>query len=254
MITGEELKDYAKIRGLNLGQAEKDYFQNIILFILYQAYGSELVFKGGTALNKCYGLERFSEDLDFTCSSTIDVSRIEEGLKRFRLDFEMKKDEYENGVKISLLIKGPLYTGIRLSLCKFIIDLSFRENVVLKPAIKTIGRFLEEVPAFDVLVMHEEEILAEKIRAIVSRTKARDVYDLWFLLKKGIKFDSELVKKKLDYYKQDWTVKEFKKKLNMKENIWITELKPLIHNVPDFKEARKYIMEEILKAQAKEQA
>ena len=39
MIGKEELREYARLRGLNLGQAEKDYFQNIILFILYQLYG-----------------------------------------------------------------------------------------------------------------------------------------------------------------------------------------------------------------------
>lgn len=48
-----------------MGQAEKDYFQEIILFILYREFGRELVFKGGTALTKCYGFDRFSEDLDF---------------------------------------------------------------------------------------------------------------------------------------------------------------------------------------------
>ena len=33
MIDKEELRGYARLRGLNLGQAEKDYFQNIILFL-----------------------------------------------------------------------------------------------------------------------------------------------------------------------------------------------------------------------------
>ncbi len=50
MIDREELKEYAKRRGLNLGQAEKDYFQNILLFILYQHYGKSLIFKGGIDL------------------------------------------------------------------------------------------------------------------------------------------------------------------------------------------------------------
>lgn len=31
MITKEELESYARIRNFNLGQAEKDYFQNILL-------------------------------------------------------------------------------------------------------------------------------------------------------------------------------------------------------------------------------
>ncbi len=66
MISRKELQEYAQIKKLNLGQAEKEYFQNIVLFILYEQFGKELVFKGGTALSKAYGLERFSEDLDFT--------------------------------------------------------------------------------------------------------------------------------------------------------------------------------------------
>lgn len=61
-------------------------------------------------------------------------------------------------------------------MCKIELDLSFRENVILEPRIETIGRFLKEIPAFDVVVMREEEILAEKVRAIMTRTRARDVY------------------------------------------------------------------------------
>ena len=146
MITKEELREYAKRLSLNLGQAEKDYFQNIILFILYQNYGKGIVFKGGTALKKCFGLNRFSEDLDFTCLNKPDIKKIEDGLKRFKIEFEIESESYEDGLKIILRIKGPLYVGIRQSLCKFIIDFSFREDVILKPEIKTIGRFLEDLP------------------------------------------------------------------------------------------------------------
>ncbi len=41
-----QLQAYANQRGLNLGQAEKDYYQNLLLFALYQHVGKELVFKG----------------------------------------------------------------------------------------------------------------------------------------------------------------------------------------------------------------
>lgn len=249
MITKEELKEYAKLRTLkNLGQAEKDYFQNILLFIIYQNYGNELVFKGGTALNKCYGLDRFSEDLDFTGKNRIGLKKLEDGMKRFKLEFENETKEYSNGLKITLRIKGPLYTGMRHSLCKFIIDLSFRENVMLKPEIRTIGRFLEEVPSFDVFVMPEKEILAEKARAIVSRNKARDVYDFWFLLKKGVELDTALVNEKFQYYKQEWDEKQFVKKLGEKKRVWITELQPLVPSVPDFKEVKNYITGKVSKA------
>ncbi|MCJ7816352.1 MAG: nucleotidyl transferase AbiEii/AbiGii toxin family protein [Candidatus Aenigmarchaeota archaeon] len=245
MISKKELQEYAKTVGLNLGQAEKDYFQNILLFIIYRNYGKDIVFKGGTALKKCYGIPRFSEDLDFTCLSEMKIENIEDGLKRFNIEFEIETKKYHAGLKVTFRIKGPLYNGIRFSLCKLMLDFSFRENVILNPNIKTIGRFIEEIPSFDVFVMQEPEILAEKIRAVLTRTTARDVYDLWFLLGNGVKFDGNLVRKKLEYYGQKWNPKEFARKLSLKKPIWETELSPLISNVPDFREAKKTILERV---------
>ncbi len=245
MIDKEELKEYAKMRGLNLGQAEKDYFQNILLFILYQHYGKSLVFKGGTALSKCYGSPRFSEDLDFTCLDEFNPETIEKGLERFRLEFEMMSRRHRVGMKIILRIKGPLYTGVRYSLCKLVIDVSFREIVILPPVVKTIGRFMEEIPEFDVFVMQEKEILAEKVRAILTRAKARDIYDLWFLLKRNVEFDSKLVEEKLEYYGMKWSMRKFTTAIDIKSEIWESELKPVLKNVPKFSEVKKLILKRI---------
>lgn len=241
-MTKEELRGYAKLTGLNLGQAEKDYFQNIILFILYQNYGTALVFKGGTALKKCYGLDRFSEDLDFTCTRRVNEKGLYDGLKRFRIEFEGEKQEFRDGLKIVLRIRGPLHIGGRQSLCRFVVDFSFRENVVLDPIVKRLGRFLEEIPEFDVFVMDEKEILAEKVRAVMTRVKARDVYDLNFLLEKGVGFDEGLVKKKLGYYGERWSLKRFSEGLRLRESVWKTELGPLVARVPDFGETKKAIL------------
>lgn len=45
---------------------EKDYWVTFVLYNLYKSeLGKEIVFKGGTALSKCYGIiDRFSEDID----------------------------------------------------------------------------------------------------------------------------------------------------------------------------------------------
>jgi|SRR3989338_1969196 len=247
MISKKELDTYAKITGLNLGQAEKDYFQNLLLFVVYQIHGNDIVFKGGTALKKCYGLDRFSEDLDFTCAGDIDMEKIENMLDRFKVDLTKESRKYENGLKVTMKIKGPLYIGVPQSQCRFIIDFSFRENVILPPAIKTIGRFLEEIPSFDVFVMQEKEILAEKIRAILSRKKARDVYDLWFLLSKGVEADEALIEEKFKYYNQSWDIKEFDRRLGDAESIWVTELRHQVRNLPDFSEAKNLILKEAKK-------
>ena len=234
MITRDELREYAKIRRLNLGQAEKDYFQNVILFILYLHYGKSLVFKGGTALNKCYGSRRFSEDLDFTSLESFDLGILKRGLKRFRIQFEVESQEYEVGLKIDLKLKGPLYMGARYSLCKLIIDISYREKVILQPIVKTIGRFLEEIPEFDIFVMQEREILAEKVRAILTRARARDIYDLWFLLQRNVPLDLTLVNEKLKYYNLTWDREKLLTAIKRTSSQWETELKATVKPLPKF--------------------
>lgn len=244
MITRKELEEYARLRGMkNLGQAETDYFQNILLFVIYQNFGSEIVFKGGTALSKCYGLNRFSEDLDFTCKKDFDFKTIEEGIKRFKIDFKIEEEIFERSKSYIIRVNGPLYIGNKNSACKLILDFSFREDVIIKPVIKSIGRFLEEIPSFDVYVMAEEEISAEKIRAVLTRNKARDVYDLYFLVGRGLKLNKELVDKKLEYYKKTFDKKEFIKAIKDKKEIWKSELSGLIENVPDFNEVSSKVLE-----------
>ena len=55
------------------------------------------------------------------------------------------------------------------------------------------------------VVLDEEEILAEKVRAIVSRTKARDVYDFWFLLQEKTEINYSLIQTKLALCKKQYT-------------------------------------------------
>jgi hypothetical protein len=66
MIDMQTLTRVARTKGIaNLGNAEKDYFQDLLLLAVSRE-SPGLVFKGGTALFKLHGLDRFSEDLDFT--------------------------------------------------------------------------------------------------------------------------------------------------------------------------------------------
>ena len=78
MLNREELQD-TPIE-FNLYQKEKDYLQHIILSRIYSRINSQLVFKGGTSLQKCMGLNRFSEDLDFTASKDFQPETIEHAI------------------------------------------------------------------------------------------------------------------------------------------------------------------------------
>lgn len=236
-----ELEKYSRLRGLNLGQAEKDYYQNVLLFILYNKFSKELVFKGGTALAKCYGLNRFSEDLDFTFKGEEDFIKIlTEGLNDFGINHHIKDVmDSKIGKKHKIKIEGPLHKGFERTLCSVTFDISFRENVVLEPNIILIGHHMDVIPTFEVYVMKEEEIFAEKIRAIMTRRSARDLYDLTFLLEKNVVGKKSLIEKKLQYSKLIFEKGKFLKKCNALETIWESELKSLVKHIPDFKDSLK---------------
>ena len=58
-----------------------------------------------------------------------------------------------------------------------------------------------------------EEILAEKVRAILSRVRGRDIFDIWFLLSQQISIDWPLVNKKMTIYKKKADVKQLIEKI-----------------------------------------
>jgi len=102
-------------------------------------------------------VDRFSEDLDFTAEIVSLYKVIRDGLSGFYIDYEISESPHEDGNKITIRVKGPLFTGSRQSLCKIEVDLSFRERVLLKPNICSVERSLRELPVFDVIVMQEKD-------------------------------------------------------------------------------------------------
>ena len=59
-----------------------------------------------------------------------------------------------------------------------------------------VAPYFHESP--QVLTLSLNEIVAEKMRALLQRKKPRDVFDVWFLInQKRIKLDKNLLQKKL---------------------------------------------------------
>jgi hypothetical protein len=253
MIALEELQNYKRMKNMDLGQTEKDYLLELILFILSKETKNNLVFKGGTCLYKFYKLNRFSEDLDFSAIGELNYNSLINSLTAKLSDFgiiaEIKsKKEPFNSILATFHIQGPLYDGNSRSLASVRLDINLKSEVLIPPKFEIFHSLYRDIPFFSVLCMDKEEILAEKIRAIIVRDKPRDIYDLWFLLKQGTKFNSELVEKKMKYYKLEFNQKEFISRLSEKEEVWEEELKKFIFGeLPNFKETEKEIIREITK-------
>ncbi|MBS3138746.1 nucleotidyl transferase AbiEii/AbiGii toxin family protein [Candidatus Woesearchaeota archaeon] len=237
MLRKDELSKIAEAKHLSLFNTERDYLLEMLLFTLYTKIKNELVFKGGTAMYKMYGLNRFSEDLDFTfMKHRKEISRIiQEVTDQLTLVgiYVKIKDikNYRQQVNVHLECKGPLYNGSKESLVFIPLNLSLREKV-RQATFEMLFSSYREIPSFEVYVMKEQEIAAEKVRAILSRDKARDVYDLWFLLKKGVILDKELVENKLKIAGMHFNKKKILEAIAVKKKMWEIDLKKIMLGTP----------------------
>ena len=247
MLGRKNLESMKSVLGYNLGQVESDYLQHILLLFLSRRAGNWLVFKGGTALQKAYGLNRFSDDLDFTSTKEgiEDLAHeIRTDLAAFGLENEFKINRMENVSEVIVYsIKGPLYDGTPRSMAVQRLEVSLREVVILKEEIHEVVPVYPDIQPYLLTMMNPEEILSEKVRAIMTRNKARDVYDTWFLIKKKIPVNPELINKKLEYYDLVFDPDAFTTSLMDKKIIWERELKPLISFIPDFEKTAKDVLD-----------
>lgn len=239
-----ELIQYKTKTNYNLGQLELDYYQHLILSRLFEKFNT-IYFKGGTCLQKCYGIKRFSEDLDFNfvgIEITELIGFIESIFKSKITDFY----ETKFGFSFSIRFEGILFNGTNQSMCKMSFD--FRNRDIYNSPLKNIIRpIYHDLPNYFLLALNKEEILAEKIRAILTRYKARDVYDLNELLISGVRIDFELVNKKLQTYNTTFIHEEFVRKLEEKRAIYIEEIKRLTAIYDDFEICKTRILDRMSK-------
>ncbi len=245
MIEKDRLYEIAKKFGLKIHQQEKHYMQTLTLSGIYSYITNELVFKGGTALFFFQGLDRFSEDLDFTLTNEFEeeklLNSIKDAFDLLGIEMEIKEVKSITGKNYKIRAKGPAYTN-EASISIVDVEISDRKDVILNPEVRQHVPLYEDIKPFFVPIMSAEEILAEKVRAIMNRNKARDVYDLAFLLRKGARFNVELINKKTEYYKEKFAFGVFEEELRKKESNWKTDLHGLIKQIPDFKETVSYIL------------
>lgn len=240
MLRKDELAKMAESKRLSLLNTERDYLLETLLFALYQKVKQELVFKGGTALYKLYRLNRFSEDLDFTLQKHRRAVNtfLQEALSQLSLlgiSGKIKEiQDYRQQINVHLEFKGPLYDGSKPSLVFIPLNISLREKVE-QASYELLFSSYREIPSFEVYVMGEQEILAEKVRTILQRDKARDVYDAWFLFKKGVVLERALLERKLKVAGIKFNQIALVEAIAAKEKMWTLDLQKLVlGTIPSF--------------------
>lgn len=182
MLNIENLEQFAKVKQTDIENVAREYFQHLFLSFLYQQPGSaNLLFKGGTALHILFQNPRFSEDLDFT-GIHITIREVENLFAAALSEIE------KTGINVEI-VESKKTTGGYLGIAKFLaygkiiniqIEVSLRNGKTSKGTLTLIQS--DYLPPYTLVHLPVENIVAEKIAAIIFRHKPRDFYDYFFLL------------------------------------------------------------------------
>jgi predicted nucleotidyltransferase component of viral defense system len=213
MIAEAEIRRLAAIAGVDPMVMDLDYSLGWFLAGLASLpeLSGYLVFKGGTCLRKCYfDGYRFSEDLDFTLTATIQANRLQAWVEQTGIwsaersgpDFnagqiriEVVEDEYgKESYQIRVYYRGPLVWGSSPRAIR--VDITRDEKLILLPVNRSIRHLFSDAGALDSPILRcydLAEILVEKLRAIAGQRRfaiSRDLYDIYHLMQAGISFET----------------------------------------------------------------
>jgi hypothetical protein len=199
MITEGQVVELARRYKINESVIFREYLQLVFLQKLYQKNPSRgIFFKGGTAIHLIFQAPCFSEDLDF--SVTMPAAKFNAYIKTV-----LKRMEEEEGVSCRerKSISGRQFIIAAEDILPYksyiVLDFSFREKIFSdeRSILQTAYPVL-----FTSYIYHlsRDEMLAEKIRATMTRRKGRDLYDLWFLLSGGAEIRRDMLRKELSFY------------------------------------------------------
>ncbi|MBI2574909.1 nucleotidyl transferase AbiEii/AbiGii toxin family protein [Candidatus Woesearchaeota archaeon] len=244
MLTRKELGEYAALKALNLGNAEKDYLIDMCLLSISRHTKNELVFKGGICLYKFHKLGRFSQYMDFSAAAAIDIgnllAKIVADFSRFGIAAKCQKKDAHNSTLASMSTEGPLFSGRPESRARMEIDVNRKSPVLLEPEALSYTPIYSELPPVRLLCMRQEEIFAEKVRALMTRQRARDLFDINHLLKAGVFAEKILIAKKMQYYGTGFEAGKAIAKIGSLAPYWKKELSGLVPSLPDFRSVSEY--------------
>jgi predicted nucleotidyltransferase component of viral defense system len=198
MISEDEIKAISIQVGVPIPNVEKDYVMGWLLWGIYNlpTMGRNLVLKGGNCLRKVYfPYTRFSDDLDFTahrlrsedefrqnldqlCDLVSDASGIDFDKSRTRVKLKPTPDKDRVALDGRVYFNG--FAGDTSVTMRVKFDISEFERILLPIQWHSIIHEYSDSSKCQIKVQSYsiEEILAEKLRSWIQRTRSRDLFDV----------------------------------------------------------------------------
>jgi predicted nucleotidyltransferase component of viral defense system len=170
-----------------------------------QKFLNKLVFAGGTMMRLCYGLDRYSADLDFWVVKDPDFVKLFQELKKYLAQHYILTDSANKKNTILLELKSASYPrSLKIEIRKEIkkikteTNIAFSRNSNTQVMVKTVSL---------------ADMMKAKLDAFLDRMEIRDVFDIEFMFKRGVPLPSEndklekLLKGIMKLRKNDYNVK-----------------------------------------------
>lgn len=198
---------YAKSRISEQTKIREILQQTALLGLERQGFFEKAAFYGGTALRILYGLDRFSEDLDFTLlepNENFDFTPYLEGMRRELLSFGFNMEVTKKSKNVDTSIVSAFMKMNTIELYLAIGEEAKAKNVIHNEKVQIKlevditppsharfeNRLVLNPVTFYVLTLNKSDLFAGKMSAILyrawkGRVKGRDWYDLiWYIQNK----------------------------------------------------------------------
>ena len=146
----------------------------------------------------------------------------------------------KNSISIKIAFKGIItkYNTVR-------IDINLKNIILEKFNVKNYVSSYPDINPFNLRVLSLKEIVAEKIHSLLNRESARDLYDLFFLLK-FVDIDKQLITKKLEIFDMKINHSTLKKRVNNLKGLWEKELSSFVlYELPKFNDVSKFVLKKL---------
>lgn len=185
MLTTPQIKEYAVRGHTSAANIAREYCQHLFLSSFYQQpIAQQLFFKGGTALRIIYHSPRFSEDLDFD-SPHKDINRIEQGIVGALAAMEALGITTE--LTEATTTSGGYLAAANFRLTDYHVEsqleISLRSSTGQGDMVTVVNEY---IPTYTIAQLTQDQLVAGKLNALLSRRKPRDFYDLYFMLRANL--------------------------------------------------------------------
>lgn len=204
MIRPDEVIALADREGVRPEEVEKEYLQFAFLHSLADSPDG-LVFRGGTMLRIAHGHPRYSEDLDFVRLHSVEEAElaVEDALRHLRewgvTEKHAEPERSDRGTMIwKVELRGPFYRRTRRA-NRIKIELGSTNDVAMDAQRSIVLQKYADIPAFVIPTQDRRETTAEKVRGLVQRDVARDLYDIAHLIQQNLLPTPDVVERKLEW-------------------------------------------------------